>query len=173
MCTNETSHTSCMYSFPLHCKPFPLAYPGPIVNSNPGALCPLIPPLPFLRPHHPEDAYPLAILVLLACYQHLPHPSPTTLKLRTPALPENTCPTRPLHHNPPQTIHQKWTWGESIPHRPQIVTRYMRWKIAPLHNLFHHQAQGFGPVSPLPPPRPQILASLAKSNSATPTGWLS
>ena len=72
----ETSHTSCMYSFPLHCNRSRLPTPGPIVNSNLGALCPLIPLLPLLLPHHPEEAYPLAILVLLACYQHLPHRPP-------------------------------------------------------------------------------------------------
>ena len=148
---------------------------GPIVNSNLDALCPLFPLLAFLLPHHPENAYPLAILVLLACCQHLPHTSPTPLQLvpETPALPETTCPTHPLHHNSPQTTHQKWTWGESMPHCCQNATRYMRWKIAPLHNLLPTRFKVLVPFRPYHPPDPQILASLAKSNSATPTGWLS
>ena len=84
----ETSHTSCMYSFPLHCNCSRLPTPGPIVNSNLSALCPLIPLLPLLLPHHPKEAIlpcdscPAGVLPTPA------PPSPTPLKL----VPENTCP---------------------------------------------------------------------------------
>ena len=42
----------------LHCNRSRLPTPVPIVNSNLGALCPLIPLLPLLLPHHPDEAYP-------------------------------------------------------------------------------------------------------------------
>ena len=52
--------SSCMYCFPLHCNRSRLPTPGPIVKPKLGALCPLIPLLPLLLPHHPEEAYPRA-----------------------------------------------------------------------------------------------------------------
>ena len=63
----ETSHTSCMCSFPLHCNRSRLPTPGPIVNSNLGALCPLAnSSTPALASPSPRGGIP-------PCYQHLPH----------------------------------------------------------------------------------------------------
>ena len=154
-----------MYSFPLHCNRSRLPTPGPIVNSNLGALCPLIPLLPFLLPHHPEEAYPLAILVLLACYQHLPHPSPTPLKL----VPENTCPAR--EHLP----HPSPTPQPPTNHPPKMDLGGIDTPPSPNCDTVH-EVESCSPAQPSPPhfkvlfrfrpyhpPDPQILASLAKA----------
>ena len=51
--------------------------------------------------------------------KHLPHPSPTPLKLA----PENTCPA--WEHLPhPSPTHKKWTWGESM---PRAKSRHGTW----------------------------------------------
>ena len=134
-----------MYSFPLHCNRSRLPTPGPIVNSNLGALCPLIPLLPLLLPHRPEEAYPRAT---------------------------NTCPTvphtaksRPWEHlNPPQTIHQRMDLGGiDTPPSPNCDTVHEVENWSPAQ-ILPKPFQGFGSVLPRPPPRPPILASLAKNN---------